>query len=113
MWASPLYVDKYACLLLYTRSIIYPHPTKAICGDPPLIFMENAYRNISYLFWQVSSSHSQAYSPEYLFFQYGWAQQLGGGDMMHACELIPLKSDSQDMSFVQVWILSNYLNHSI
>ena len=68
MWASPLCVDKYACLLLCTRSIIYPHPTKAICSDPPLIFMENAYCNISYSFWQVSSSHSQAYSPEYLFF---------------------------------------------
>jgi hypothetical protein len=36
------------------------------------------------------------------FVQYGQAQQLGGGDTMHARELIPLKSDSQDMSFVQV-----------
>jgi hypothetical protein len=34
------------------------------------------------------------------FIQYGQVQQLGGGDTMHACELIPLKSDSQDMSFV-------------
>ena len=36
------------------------------------------------------------------FFQYGRAQQLGGGDTMHAHELIPLKSDSRDMSFVWV-----------
>jgi len=36
------------------------------------------------------------------FVQYGRAQQLGSGDTMHAHELIPLKSDSQDMSFVQV-----------
>jgi hypothetical protein len=36
------------------------------------------------------------------FVQYGRAQQLGGGDTMHARELIPLKSDSQDMSFVWV-----------
>jgi hypothetical protein len=28
------------------------------------------------------------------FVQYGRAQQLGGGDTMHAHELIPLKSDS-------------------
>ena len=27
------------------------------------------------------------------FVQYGQAQQLGGGDTMHACELNPLKSD--------------------
>ena len=36
------------------------------------------------------------------FVQYGQAQQLGGGDTMHARELIPLKSDSRDMSFVWV-----------
>ena len=36
------------------------------------------------------------------FVQYSWAQQLGGGDTMHACELIHLKSDSQDMSFFRV-----------
>jgi hypothetical protein len=47
------------------------------------------------------------------FVQYGRAQQLEGGDTMHARELIPLKSDSRDMSFVRVWILSNYLNHHI
>ena len=47
------------------------------------------------------------------FVQYSVAQQLGGGDTMHACKLIPLKSKSRDMSFVQVWILSNYLNHNI
>src|ERR1700679_4247466 len=62
---SPSYVHKYACLLLYTRSIIYPHPTKAIRSDPPLIPVENTYRNISHSFQQVSSSHSQAYSQEY------------------------------------------------
>ena len=36
------------------------------------------------------------------FVQYGQAQQLGGGDTMHAHEVIPLKSDSRDMSFVWV-----------
>ena len=36
------------------------------------------------------------------FVQYGQAQQLGGGDTMHACELIHLKYDSRDMSFVWV-----------
>ena len=47
------------------------------------------------------------------FVQYGRAQRLEGGDTMHARELIPLKSDSRDMSFVRVWILLNYLNHNI
>jgi hypothetical protein len=47
------------------------------------------------------------------FIQYGQVQQLGGGDTMHAHELIPLKSDSRDMSFVWVQILSDYLNHNI
>jgi hypothetical protein len=47
------------------------------------------------------------------FIQYGRVQQLGGGDTMHARELIPLKSDSRDMSFVRVQILSDYLNHNI
>jgi hypothetical protein len=47
------------------------------------------------------------------FIQYGRVQQLGGGDTMHAHELIPLKSDSRDMSFVRVQILSDYLNHNI
>ena len=84
MWASPSYVDKYAWILLYTRSIIYPHPTKAICSDPPLIFMENTYHNISYLFWQVSSSHSQAYSPEYLFFSV-WSSTTTWGWRYDAC----------------------------
>jgi len=36
------------------------------------------------------------------FVQYSRAQQLGGGDTMHAHELIPFKSDSRDMSFVWV-----------
>ena len=36
------------------------------------------------------------------FVQYGRAQQLKGGDTMHAREVIPLKSDSRDMSFVRV-----------
>ena len=45
------------------------------------------------------------------FIQYGRACQLEGGDTMHARELIPLKSDSRDMSFVWVCILLNCLNH--
>jgi hypothetical protein len=45
------------------------------------------------------------------FIQYGRACQLEGGDTMHARELIPLKSDSRDMSFVRVCILLNCLNH--
>ena len=36
------------------------------------------------------------------FVQYGRAQQLEGGDTMHARGVIPLKSDSRDMSFVRV-----------
>lgn len=65
---SPSYVDEYACLLLCIRSIIYPHPTKAIHSDPPLISVENTYCDISHSFWQVSSSHSQAYSAEHPFY---------------------------------------------
>src|ERR1700678_2593747 len=100
---SSSYVDKYACLLLYTRSIIYPHPTKAIRSDPPLIPVENTYRNISHWFRQVSSSHSQAYSQEYLFCSVRLSTTTWGW-RYDACtrELIPLKSDSRDMSFVRV-----------
>ena len=63
---SPSYVDKYACLLLCTRSIIYPHPTKAI-HNPPLILVEDTYHDISHSFWQASSNHLQAYFPENSF----------------------------------------------
>ena len=36
------------------------------------------------------------------FLQYGRARQLDGGDIIHARELIPLQTDSRDMSFVRV-----------
>ena len=36
------------------------------------------------------------------FVHYGRARQLDGGDIMHARELIPLQTDSRDMSFVRV-----------
>jgi len=36
------------------------------------------------------------------FDQYGRARQLDGGDTIHARELIPLQTDSRDMSFVRV-----------
>ena len=36
------------------------------------------------------------------FDHYGRACQLDGGDVIHAQELIPLQSDSRDMSFVRV-----------
>jgi hypothetical protein len=38
------------------------------------------------------------------FDQYGRARQLDGGDIIHARELIPLQTDSRDMSFVRVSI---------
>ena len=38
------------------------------------------------------------------FDQYGRARQLDGGDTIHARELIPLQTDSRDMSFVRVSI---------
>ena len=63
---GPSYVDKYACLLWCTRSIIYSHPTKAI-HNPPLILVEDTYHDISHSFWQTGSNHSQAYAPENLF----------------------------------------------
>jgi len=81
---SPSYVDEYACLLLYTRSIIYPHPTKAIHNDPPLIPVENTYHDISHLFWQVSSSHSQAYPPEHPFCSV-WLSTTTWGWRYNAC----------------------------
>lgn len=43
------------------------------------------------------------------FDQYGRARQLEGGDIIHARELIPLQTDSRDMSFVRVsMILNNF-----
>ena len=39
---------------------------------------------------------------------YGRACQLEGGDTMHARELIPLRSDSRDMSFVRVGPLLSF-----
>jgi len=36
------------------------------------------------------------------FAQYGRARQLDGGDVMHARDFVPLRSDSRDMSFVRV-----------
>jgi hypothetical protein len=40
--------------------------------------------------------------PQSPFLQYGRARQLDGGDIIHARELIPLRTDSRDMSFVRV-----------
>lgn len=37
-----------------------------------------------------------------LFDQYGRARILDSGEIIHARELIPLQSDSRDMSFVRV-----------
>ena len=88
------YVDKYACLLLFTRSIIYPHPTKAIRSDPPLILVENTYRNIATRFDKSAAVIRKLIPKTTYFVQYGRAQQLKGGDTMHAREVIPLKSDS-------------------
>ena len=43
--------------------------------------------------------------PQFPFVQYGRARQLDGGDIIHARELIPLRTDSRDMSFVRVSII--------
>jgi hypothetical protein len=45
------------------------------------------------------------------FAQYGRAHQLDGGNVMHACDFVPLRSDSRDMSFVQVSLPLNYFVH--
>src|SRR5271169_8155 len=45
--------------------------------------------------------------PKSLFVQYGRARQLDGGDKIHARELIPLQTDSRDMSFVRVSMMCN------
>jgi hypothetical protein len=51
--------------------------------------------------------------PQFPFVQYGRARQLDGGDIIQARELIPLQTDSRDMSFVRVrkhdtqWVLIN------
>ena len=37
------------------------------------------------------------------FVQYGQACQLDGGDIIHARELIPLRTDGRDMSFVRAY----------
>jgi hypothetical protein len=37
--------------------------------------------------------------------------QLDGGDVMHARNFVPLRSDSRDMSFVQVSLPLNYFMH--
>ena len=43
--------------------------------------------------------------PQFPFVQYGQARQLDGGDIIHGRELIPLQTDSRDMSFVRVSII--------
>ena len=43
--------------------------------------------------------------PQFPFAQYGQACQCDGGDIIHGQELIPLQTDSQDMSFVRVGII--------
>ena len=45
------------------------------------------------------------------FAQYGRARQLEGGDVMHARDFVPLRSDSRDMSFVRVSLPLNYFVH--
>jgi hypothetical protein len=45
------------------------------------------------------------------FAQYGRARQLDGGDVMHARDFVPLRSDSRDMSFVWVSLPLNYFVH--
>jgi hypothetical protein len=40
--------------------------------------------------------------PQSPFDHYGRARQIDGGDIIHARELIPLQTDSRDMSFVKV-----------
>ena len=50
---------------------------------------------------------------QFPFVQYSRAHQLDGGDIIHARDLIPLQTDSRDMSFVRVrkhdsqWLLNN------
>ena len=45
------------------------------------------------------------------FAQYGRVCQLEGGDIMHAHDFVPLRSDSRDMSFVRVRPPPNYFAH--
>jgi hypothetical protein len=47
--------------------------------------------------------------PQSTFDHYGRARQLDGGDTIHARELIPLQTDSRDMSFVRVSMTLNIL----
>ena len=54
----------------------------------------------------VIRKHIPSQSP---FVQYGRARQLDGGDIIHARELIPLQTDSRDMSFVRVSMIYIYI----
>jgi hypothetical protein len=45
------------------------------------------------------------------FAQYGHEHQLEGGDVMHACDFVPLRSDSQDTLFVWVSLPLHYFMH--
>ncbi|KAI0289703.1 hypothetical protein B0F90DRAFT_1641478 [Multifurca ochricompacta] len=45
------------------------------------------------------------------FAQYGHACQLEGGDVMHAHDFVPLRSDSQDKSFVQYQLAVDKFAH--
>jgi hypothetical protein len=47
------------------------------------------------IIWELIPQNTQ-------FSQYGRVHQLEGGDTMHAHDFVPLRSDSQDMLFVQV-----------
>ena len=45
------------------------------------------------------------------FAQYGHVRQLEGGGIMHAHDFVPFRSDSQDISFVQISLPPNYFVH--
>lgn len=38
----------------------------------------------------------------HVLMQYGKVRRLGGGDMIHARELVPVREDTRDASFVRV-----------
>ena len=88
-------------------------PPKQSAAILPLFLWKTLTATLATHFDKPAAINCKLLPQKICFVQYGQAQQLEGRDMMHARKLIPRQSDSQDMSFVQVWILLNYLNHNI
>jgi hypothetical protein len=96
------YVDKYASSLLFTDPLFILTPPKQSVVILPLFLWKTLTATLATRFDKPAAVIRKLIPKTTYFVQYGRAQQLEGGDTIHAHEVIPLKSDSRDMSFVRV-----------